>query len=83
MPKTRLDAEIARLQADIDKLMSERQGWLDEIEQLRRALEGTSHDPNAATVAALEEVERGGGKVYRGTSKQIIDAILDEGKICK
>jgi len=36
-----MDAEIARLQADIDKLLSERQGWLDEIEQLRHALEAT------------------------------------------
>jgi hypothetical protein len=27
--------EIERLLADLDKLMAERQGWLDEIEQLR------------------------------------------------
>lgn len=30
--------EIERQQADIDRLVSERQGWLDEVERLRAAL---------------------------------------------
>ncbi len=30
--------EIERQQADIDKLLDERQGWLDEIERLKAAL---------------------------------------------
>jgi len=34
--------------------------------------------PNAETVAALEELERGGGKVYRGTSKEIIDMLAED-----
>ena len=32
-------AEIERQQADIDKLLDERQGWLDEIERLRAELQ--------------------------------------------
>jgi hypothetical protein len=32
------EAEIERQQADIDKLLAERQGWLDEIEGLREEL---------------------------------------------
>jgi hypothetical protein len=32
--------------------------------------------PNAATVAALKEAEHSGGKVYRGSSREIIDAML-------
>ncbi len=35
----RLAAENARQQADIDKFLAERQGWVDEIEQLRAALQ--------------------------------------------
>ncbi len=31
------------LRADIDRLMSERQAWLDEIEELRDALEAVRH----------------------------------------
>jgi DNA-damage-inducible protein J len=34
--------------------------------------------PNAETVAALEEAERGRGKVYRGSSRKIIKAMLHD-----
>jgi DNA-damage-inducible protein J len=34
--------------------------------------------PNAKTVSALEEAEAGGGKVYRGSGRQIVDSILHE-----
>ena len=34
--------------------------------------------PNATTVAALKEAERGGGKVYRGSSHAIIKAMFDD-----
>jgi DNA-damage-inducible protein J len=43
---------------------------------LRRGLPFDVCIPNAETVAALEEAERGGGKVYHGTGKQVIDAVL-------
>ena len=31
--------------------------------------------PNEATIAALEELERGGGEVVRGSTKQLLDEI--------
>lgn len=31
--------------------------------------------PNEVTIAALEELERGGGEVVRGSSKQLLDEI--------
>lgn len=45
---------------------------------LRRALPFDLAVPNAETVAALEEAERGGGKVYRGSSREIIKAMLHD-----
>jgi len=35
--------------------------------------------PNAETVAALKEAERGSSKVYRGSSRKIIKAMLRQG----
>lgn len=35
---------IERQQADIDRIVSERQGWLDEIERLRAALRECADD---------------------------------------
>lgn len=32
--------------------------------------------PNAVTVAALKEAKRGRGKTYRGTTEQVIAAML-------
>jgi hypothetical protein len=34
--------------------------------------------PNAETRAALKEREAGGGKVYRDSGRQIVDAVLQE-----
>ena len=45
---------------------------------LRRGLPFDLAVPNAATVAALEEADRGGGKVYRGSSREIIKAMLHD-----
>ncbi len=40
-----LIAEIEHQQADIDKLLAERQGWVDEIELLRAQLELANTPP--------------------------------------
>ena len=45
---------------------------------LRRGLPFDLAIPNAETVAALEEAERGGGKAYRGSSREIIKAMLHD-----
>jgi DNA-damage-inducible protein J len=45
---------------------------------LRRGLPFDLAVPNPATVAALEEAERGAGKVYRGSSSEIIEAMLHD-----
>ena len=45
---------------------------------LRRGLPFDLAVPNAATVAALVEADRGGGKVYRGSSREIIKAMLHD-----
>ena len=45
---------------------------------LRRGLPFDLAVPNATTVGALKEAERGGGKVYRGSSHAIIKAMLDD-----
>jgi DNA-damage-inducible protein J len=45
---------------------------------LRRGLPFDVCVPNAETVAALDELDAGGGRVRRGTSKQIVDAILHD-----
>jgi DNA-damage-inducible protein J len=45
---------------------------------LRRGLPFDVCIPNADTVAALDELDAGGGRVYHGTGKEIVDAILRE-----
>jgi DNA-damage-inducible protein J len=45
---------------------------------LRRGLPFDLCVPNAKTAAALDELEAGGGRVYRGTSAKVLDAILHE-----
>ncbi len=48
--------EIERQQADIDKLLDERQGWLDENEQLREevaTMSGKDHEKIMRLQAAL------------------------------
>jgi DNA-damage-inducible protein J len=45
---------------------------------LRRALPLELCMPNAKTTAALEEIAAGDGRVRRGTTKQMVDAILHE-----
>ena len=45
---------------------------------LRRGLPFDLAIPNAETVAALEEAERGGRKVYRGSGREIIKAMLHD-----
>jgi DNA-damage-inducible protein J len=45
---------------------------------LRRGLPFDVCIPNAETVAALDEIDAGGGRVYHGTGKEIVDAILRE-----
>ena len=57
---------VQRQQADIDRLVAERQGWLDEIERLRDELETwkdhyhAEHQDHEALVKALEDEERNG-----------------------
>ncbi len=34
--------------------------------------------PNAETAAAIAELDAGGGRVYRGTGAQVVNAILHE-----
>jgi DNA-damage-inducible protein J len=45
---------------------------------LRRGLPFDLCVPNDVTVAALDELDADGGRRHRGTSKQIVDAILHE-----
>jgi hypothetical protein len=37
-----------------------------------------STSPNAETVAALEEAERGGGRVFDGPTNEVFETILRE-----
>jgi hypothetical protein len=37
--------------------------------------------PNAETIATLDEAEHGGGKRYRGSSQEVIKAMLDDGSV--
>lgn len=34
--------------------------------------------PNAETVAAMQELENGGGKVFKGSAHDFITAVLEE-----
>jgi DNA-damage-inducible protein J len=45
---------------------------------LRRGLPFDVCLPNAETSAAIDELDRGGGEVYRGSGREIIDAMLRE-----
>jgi DNA-damage-inducible protein J len=45
---------------------------------LRRGLPFDVCLPNKETVAAIDELDRGGGKVYRGSGRKVLDAILHE-----
>lgn len=45
---------------------------------LRQGLPFDVRIPNAETVAAMEELEAGEGKTYRGSTRKIFDRILRE-----
>jgi DNA-damage-inducible protein J len=45
---------------------------------LRRGLPFDLAVPNSETEAALKEAERRGGKIYRGSSRAIIEAMLND-----
>ncbi len=42
---------------------------------LRRGMPFDVSIPNAATVAALEELDRGGGEVFRGSTRELFDEL--------
>ena len=45
---------------------------------LRRGLPFDVCLPNAETLAAIEELDQGGGKVHRGTGREVVASILRE-----
>jgi chromosome segregation ATPase len=67
--------EIERQQADIDKLLAERQGWLDEVERhqgVRKVVEIENDELRACNGSLRAEVER-----LRAVLKGVIDDIHD------
>ena len=71
------DAEAVLRKLSLARLM--RCGCLYKQIALRRGLPfDLGPSANAETVAALEEAERGGGKAYRGSSREIIKAMLHD-----
>lgn len=79
---TRIDARLkARAEAVLLKLRltpTDAVRLLYTQVALRRGLPFDVVIPNDVTVAALEEAERGRGKVYRGSSRAIIKAMLHD-----
>jgi DNA-damage-inducible protein J len=79
---TRIDA---RLKAEAEGVLRELQltpttavRMLYKLLVFRRGLPFDVVIPNAVTIAALEEAERGRGKAYRGSSRAIIKAMLHD-----
>ena len=85
-PRINEDHTPARLPAGtldrIEAVLREREKRADfirsAIERELKRREGMI--PNAKTAKAMRELAAGGGKVHRGTSKQIVDAIAGRRK---
>jgi hypothetical protein len=53
------------------------------LRRARKSKTKSGNDPSAKTAAAIAELKAGGGRVHRGTGKQIVDAILRGDKLVR